>query len=96
MAKKITVADLKIEDGHTVALRSQETLEMYELLDRMGVNQSIKMPKELASTFHNAKNGHKRNGTKVFVYRNIDKYNIRIWRVEDGKVLRTLRNKRKK
>ena len=99
MAKKINktpvktfdLASLAPEEGINVTPRSEESLLMYKKLDELGVGQSYKMPFDLLRIFTNARTAHKRITKKVFIFRKIDKYNMRTWRLKDDTILTTRR-----
>lgn len=93
---KLDFSKLKIEDNVPVAPRTAnaQAHEAFALLAKMSVGQSIRFPREMFRCFVSAKTSLKETG-KVFIFRNIDKYNSRVWRVEDGRVLITPRKKTK-
>jgi hypothetical protein len=86
---------VKIEKGVEVGFRSSGSGEMHDLLAKMEVKDSVKLPKTLFKQFAAAKTSLKRLNKKVFIYRNLDKYSFRIWRLADGTVLTTRRNLKK-
>jgi len=88
----VKLSDLKIESGIQVETRKSIS-EAYELLDRMQVGQSIKVPTVLRRQIISAKCSIVRNTNKVFITRTVDKYNIRLWRIEDGTKLKTNKQK---
>ena len=100
VAKKTTapsfdLTSLKPESGINVSIRSQDAREMYEVLDKLEIGQSYKMPISFTRIFTNARVAHKRTTGKVFILRKLDTYNIRCWRVADDTVL-VRRTKKKK
>jgi hypothetical protein len=93
--KEFDPASMQVETGIKVAIRSQEASGMYDALDKLDIGQSYKMPAEAERMFTNARVAHKRTTKKVFIFRKIDSYNIRCWRVADDTIL-TRRTKKKK
>ena len=94
--KQFDLASMKPEKGLHIVPRSEDTIVMFNKLNELEVGDCYTMPKSLMRTFINAKTTLKRMEKKVIIYRNIDKYNFRCWRLEDGKILTTRRKKDKK
>ena len=88
---KFDLATLAPEAGISVTPRSEESLMMYNKLDELTVGESYKMPFELLRIFTNARTAHKRITKKVFIFRKLDKFNIRTWRLADDTKLTTRR-----
>jgi len=88
----VTIKSIKIETGIEVELRKSIS-EAYELLDKLQVGQSIKVPSALKRQLLSAKCSIVRRTGKVFITRTIDKYNIRMWRIADGTKLKTNKQK---
>lgn len=94
--KTFDIASLKPEDGYDIVPKSEDTLVMFTKLNELKVGQSYTMPRSLLRIFVNAKVTLKRRHNKTFIYRNLDKYNMRCWRVEDGKILRAVTKRKNK
>lgn len=92
VAKAFDLDSLVPESDVTLIPRTnEETVKMYEVLDKLAVGQSYRMPMNLIRTFTNAKVTHKRVTKKVFIFRKVDTYNFRCWRLADDTKLSTRR-----
>ncbi len=93
---KFNLAALKPEKGiELTPTTTEETLMMYAKLDELAVKESFRLPLTLKKDFDNAKHSHKRITKKIFIFRKLDSFNFRCWRVADGTVLKTSRKSKK-
>jgi len=94
---KFDIASLKPEIGVVVTPRTNElTVEIYEKLRFLEVGQSYKMPISLLTPFTNAKIALKRIEKRIIIFRRLDSFNFRCWRLADDVKLTTRRASTKK
>ena len=93
--KPFNLASLTPETGFAISPRAEGLVEMFDKLDALQVGQSYRMPRTVLKTYASAKSAHKRNTSKVFIYRILDKYYFRCWRVANDTILRTSRKAKK-
>jgi hypothetical protein len=82
-----------IEDD--VPLEKSQTNE-YKAMDLMRINQSIKFSPDAYAHFTYARTQFHKKTDKRFIIRQIDTNNYRVFRIEDGKALKTYKKKPKK
>lgn len=96
-AAKFDIASLRPEENVAITPRTNEqTVEIYAKLRELAVGQSYKMPTSLLVPFQNAKIALKRIEKRIIIFRKIDAFNFRCWRLADGTVLTTRRSTKKK
>lgn len=81
-----------IEDG--ISYQKEHT-EQYSVMDEMELNQSVRFPPADLKDFAYARTLFHKGTQKRFIIRKVDTYNYRIFRIQDGKVLKTYRKKTK-
>jgi len=92
--KKFSISDLRPEQGMQISgarPRTAEAEEMIGKLNALKVNESYTMPRIVEKIYASAKTTLQRSSKKVFIYRTLDKYSFRCWRIADGTVLKTKR-----
>jgi hypothetical protein len=80
-----------VETGIPITSYSSITNKHYLVLDCLAVNENIRFPKSELKMFISAKSKFHRSSDKRFIFRTIDKFNCRMWRIADKAVLRTKR-----
>ncbi len=76
----------------TRSSRVGESSLMMDKLNALKIKESYRIPMNFKRVFNSARTTLHKKTAKVFIMRTLDKYNIRVWRVEDGTKLKTKRS----